>query len=146
MERGYLADYPLVDMQVTLYDGSYHEVDSSEIAFKMAGAKGLRAALSNNKVILIEPVMNAEITAPEEFMGDIIGELGGRRAQIKGTKNRGNVVIITAQVPLAEMQGYVTILRSMTQGRASSVMLPSHYEPVPDQITQKIIEERRGTK
>ena len=146
MERGYLADYPLVDMQVTLYDGSYHEVDSSEIAFKMAGAKGLRAALSNNKVILIEPVMDVEITTPEEFMGDIIGDLGGRRAQIKGTKNRGNVVIITAQVPLAEMQGYVTILRSMTQGRASSVMLPSHYERVPDQITQKIVEERKGTK
>jgi elongation factor G len=146
MERGYLADYPLVDMQVTLYDGSYHEVDSSEIAFKMAGAKGLRAALSRNKVVLIEPVMNAEITSPEEFMGDIIGDLGSRRAQIKGTKNRGNVVIITAQVPLAEMQGYVTILRSMTQGRASSVMLPSHYEPVPDQITQEIIEERKGSK
>lgn len=144
MERGYLADYPLTDMKVTLYDGSYHEVDSSEVAFKMAGSIGLRSALSKNKVVLIEPIMNVEVTTPEEFMGDIIGDLGGRRAQIKGTKNRGNAVIINALVPLAEMQGYVTILRSMTQGRATSVMLPSHYDIVPTQITDQIIEERKG--
>ncbi len=146
MERGFLADYPLTDMEVVLYDGSYHEVDSSEVAFKMAGAKGLRIALSKNKVVLLEPVMNVEVTTPEEYMGDVIGDLGGRRAQIKGSKNRGNVVIINAIVPLAEMRGYVTILRSMTQGRASSVMLPSHYDIVPENITQEIIEERKGTK
>jgi elongation factor G len=144
MERGYLADYPLTDMKVTLYDGSYHEVDSSEVAFKMAGSIGLKNALSKNKVVLIEPIMNVEVTTPEEFMGDIIGDLGGRRAQIKGTKTRGNAVIINALVPLAEMQGYVTILRSMTQGRATSVMLPSHYDVVPTQITNQIIEERKG--
>ncbi len=144
MERGYIADYPLTDMEVELYDGSYHEVDSSEIAFKMAGAKGLRAALSHNKVVLLEPIMNVEVTTPDEFMGDVIGDLGGRRAQIKGSKNRGNVVIINAVVPLAEMRGYVTILRSMTQGRATSVMLPSHYDIVPDNITQEIIKERKG--
>ena len=144
MERGFLADYPLTDMEVVLYDGSYHDVDSSEVAFKMAGAKGLRIALSNNKVVLLEPVMNVEVTTPEEFMGDIIGDLGGRRAQIKGTKNRNNVVIINAIVPLSEMQGYVTILRSMTQGRASSVMLPSHYDVVPSNITREIVEERKG--
>lgn len=144
MERGYLADYPLTDMEVELYDGSYHEVDSSEIAFKMAGSKGLRVALSHNKVVLLEPIMNVEVTTPDEFMGDVIGDLGGRRAQIKGSKNRGNVVIINAIVPLAEMRGYVTILRSMTQGRATSVMLPSHYDIVPDSITQEIIKERKG--
>jgi len=146
MERGYLADYPLVDLKVTVYDGSYHEVDSSEIAFKMAGSKALRTALSQTKVVLIEPIMSVEVTTPEDFMGDVIGDLGSRRASIKGTKNRGNVVIITADVPLAEMQGYVTILRSMTQGRASSVMLPSRYEVVPEQITQKIVEERKGSQ
>lgn len=146
MERGYLADYPLVDLKVTVYDGSYHEVDSSEIAFKMAGSKALKTALSQTKVVLIEPIMSVEVTTPEDFMGDVIGDLGSRRANIKGTKNRGNVVIITADVPLAEMQGYVTILRSMTQGRASSVMLPSRYEVVPEQITQKIVEERKGSQ
>ena len=145
MERGYLADYPLVDMRVSLYDGSYHEVDSSEVAFKMAGAKALRDALFKNKVVLLEPIMQVEVTTPEEFMGDVIGDIGRRRAQIKGTKNRGNVVIINAMVPLAEMRGYVTILRSMTQGRATSVMMPSHYDIVPDQITQEIIEERKGS-
>ena len=144
MERGYLADYSLTDMKVTLYDGTYHEVDSSEVAFKMAGSLGLKNALSKNKVVLIEPIMSVEVTSPKEFMGDIIGDLGSRRAQIKGTKNRGNAVIITGLVPLAEMQGYVTILRSMTQGRASSVMLPSHYEVVPAQISNQIVEERKG--
>ncbi len=117
-----------------------------EIAFKMAGAKALRDALSKTKVVLIEPMMKVEVTAPEEYMGDVIGDIGRRRAQIKGTKNRGPVVIITALVPLSEMRGYVTILRSMTQGRASSVMLPSHYDVVPDNITAEIIEERKGQK
>ncbi|MBD3249969.1 MAG: elongation factor G [Candidatus Pacebacteria bacterium] len=144
LERGFLADYPITDLEVSLYDGSYHEVDSSELAFKMAGSLGLKNALSKANTVLIEPIMQVEVTTPEEFMGDVIGDLGGRRAQIKGTKNRGNVVIINAIVPLAEMQGYVTILRSMTQGRASSVMLPSHYDIVPNQITQEIIEERKG--
>ncbi|MEA2056968.1 MAG: elongation factor G [Patescibacteria group bacterium] len=144
MDRGYLANFPLTDMEARLYDGSYHEVDSSEIAFKMAGAKALRNALAQTKVVLLEPIMKVEVTTPENFMGDVIGDLGGRRAQIKGTKNRGNVVIINAIVPLAEMQGYVTILRSMTQGRASSVMLPFHYGIVPDQIAQEIAEEKKG--
>lgn len=146
MERGFFADYPLTDLKITLYDGSYHEVDSSEIAFKMAGSKALRIALGATKVVMLEPIMNVEVTTPEEFMGDVIGDLGSRRAQIKGTKKRGTAVIITADSPLAEMQGYVTILRSMTQGRASSVMLPSHYEVVPDQIAQKIALERKGNK
>lgn len=134
----------MTDIQVTLYDGSYHEVDSSELAFKMAGSLGMREAMKDAGMVLIEPIMKLEVTAPENFMGDVIGDLGSRRAQIQGTTNRGNVVIITALVPLAEMQGYVTILRSMTQGRASSVLLPSHYDEVPKNITEKIVAERQG--
>jgi elongation factor G len=146
LERGFLANYPMVDVKATLYDGSYHEVDSSELAFKMAGSLGMREAVASAGMVLIEPVMKVEVSTPEEFMGDVIGDLGSRRAQIQGTNNRGNIVIITALAPLAEMQGYVTTLRGMSQGRASSVMLPSHYEEVPKNITEKIVEERKGTK
>lgn len=142
MERGVLAGYPLIDMDVTVYDGSYHEVDSSELSFKMAGSFALQSGVKQADAVLLEPIMKVEVTSPDQFMGDVIGDLSSRRAQIQGTANRGNVVIITALVPLAEMQGYVTILRGMTQGRASSVMLPSHYDEVPNSITQKIIEER----
>ncbi len=142
MERGVLAGYPVVDMSVAVYDGTYHEVDSSEIAFKMAGSFAFQQASKDAGLVLLEPIMKVEVTTPEEFMGDVIGDLSSRRAQIQGSTNRGNVVIITALVPLAEMQGYVTILRGMTQGRASSVMLPSHYDTVPNNITQQIIEER----
>jgi len=142
MERGVLAGYPLIDMSVAVYDGSYHEVDSNEMAFKMAGSFALQAAVKQADMVLLEPIMKVEVTTPENFMGDVIGDLSSRRAQIQGTTNRGNVVIITALVPLAEMQGYVTILRGMTQGRASSVMLPSHYDEVPTSITNKIIEEK----
>jgi elongation factor G len=144
LERGFLAGYPMTDIQVALYDGSYHDVDSSELAFKMAGSLGMREAVRDAGMVLIEPIMKLEVTTPEDFMGDVIGDLGGRRAQIQGTTTRGKAVIITALVPLAEMQGYVTILRSMTQGRASSVLLPSHYDEVPKSITEKIVEERKG--
>lgn len=146
LDRGFLAGYPMTDIQVTLYDGSFHDVDSSELAFKMAGSLGMREAMKTAGMVLIEPIMKLEVTTPEDFMGDVIGDLGSKRAQIQGTTNRGNVVIITALVPLAEMQGYVTILRSMTQGRASSVLLPSHYEEVPKSITDKIVEERKGAQ
>ncbi len=143
LERGFLAGYPMVDVQATLYDGSYHEVDSNELAFKMAGSLAMRDATAQAGMVLLEPIMQVEVTTPEEYMGDVIGDLGSRRAQIQGTTNRGNVVIIKALAPLAEMQGYVTILRSMTKGRASSVMLPSHYDIVPQNITQKIIDEQK---
>ncbi len=143
LQRGFLAGYPMTDVKVTLFDGSYHEVDSSELAFKMAGSLAMREATAQAGMVLIEPIMKVEVSTPEEFMGDVIGDLGSRRAQIQGTTHRGNVAIITALAPLAEMQGYVTILRSMTQGRASSVMLPSHYDIVPKNIVDKIIEERK---
>lgn len=145
LERGFLAGYPLSDVKVTLYDGSYHDVDSSELSFKMAGSLAMRDAVKTAGMVLLEPIMKLEVTTPEEYMGDVIGDLGSRRAQIQGTSNRGNVTIITALAPLAEMQGYVTILRSMTKGRASSVMLPSHYDIVPQNITEKIIQEQKGT-
>jgi elongation factor G len=144
LEKGFLAGYPLSDIKVTLYDGSFHEVDSSELSFKMAGSLAIREAVKQASMVLLEPIMKIEVSSPEEFMGDIIGDLGSKRAQIQGTTNRGNVAIITALVPLAEMQGYVTILRSMTQGRASSVLLPSHYDEVPKSITDKIVEDRQG--
>jgi elongation factor G len=144
MDRGFIAGFPMTDVKVTVFDGSFHEVDSSELAFKMAGSLGMRAAVAKAQPILIEPIMKVEVTTPEDFMGDVMGDLGSRRAQIQGTGNRNNVVVITALVPLAQMQGYVTILRSMTQGRANSVMIPSHYEEVPSNITAKIMEERKG--
>jgi elongation factor G len=144
LERGFLAGYPMTDIKVTLYDGSYHEVDSSEMAFKMAGSLGMREAVKNAGMVLLEPIMKVEVTTPEEYMGDVIGDMGSRRAQIQGTNQRGSVVIITALAPLAEMQGYVTILRSMTKGRASSVMLPSHYDIVPQNITDRIVKEHQG--
>ncbi|NLD07729.1 MAG: elongation factor G, partial [Lactobacillus sp.] len=146
LDRGFLANYPMVDVQVTLYDGSYHEVDSSELAFKMAGSFAMRDAVSKADMILIEPIMKVEVSTPEEYMGDVIGDLGSRRAQIQGTNQRGNISIITAIAPLSEMQGYVTTLRGMTQGRATSVLLPSHYDEVPRNITEAIVEERKGKK
>ena len=144
MDRGFLAGYPMVDIKVTLYDGSYHEVDSSEIAFKMAGSLAMREATARGKMVLLEPIMQMEVTTPEEYMGDVIGDLGSRRAQIQGSTTRNNVVIIKALAPLAEMQGYVTILRSMTKGRASSVMLPSHYDIVPTNITDQIVATQKS--
>jgi elongation factor G len=143
LDRGFFAGYPMVDVKVTLYDGSYHEVDSNELAFKMAGSFAMREATKVAGMVLLEPIMKVEVSTPEQFMGDVIGDLGSRRAQIQGTTSRGAATIITALVPLAEMQGYVTILRSMTQGRASSVMLPSHYDIVPQNIAEKIKLERK---
>lgn len=143
LERGFLAGFPMSDLEVTLYDGSYHDVDSSELSFKMAGSLGIREAVKKAKMVLLEPVMKVEVSTPDEFMGDVIGDLGSRRAQILGTSQKNKLTIITALVPLAEMQGYVTILRSMSQGRATSVMLPSHYDIVPQNITDKIVAERK---
>lgn len=144
LERGFLAGYPMSDLKVELNDGSFHEVDSSEMSFKMAGSMAIKNAVQTAGMVLLEPIMQVEVTTPEDYMGDVIGDLGSKRAQIQGTTTRGAAVIIKALVPLAEMQGYVTTLRGMTQGRASSVMLPSHYDIVPQSITDKIIEARKG--
>ncbi len=141
-ENGVLAGFPLVDIEVTVYDGTYHEVDSSEMAFKMAGSFALQEAAKKAQLTLIEPIMKLEVSTPEDFMGDVIGNLSSKRAQILGTNQRGNIRVITAFVPLAEMSSYTTILRSMTQGRASNVLLPSHYEEVPRNIIEEIVASR----
>ena len=142
MENGVLAGFPLVDMKVIVYDGTYHEVDSSEIAFKIAGSAALQNAVKQADVTLLEPIMKVEVTTPEEFVGTVLGDLSSRRAQILGTESRGPIRIITAMVPLAEIPGYATILRSISQGRASYYMEPSHYEEVPKNIQAAIVAKK----
>lgn len=143
MENGIVAGYPMVDVKAIVYDGSYHEVDSSEVAFKIAGSMAFQSAAKRAQPILIEPIMKLEVTSPDEFMGDVVGDLSSRRAQILGTRKRGVVIVITALVPLAEMSRYATILRSKTKGRASFYMEPSHYDEVPANITQEIVEKNK---
>lgn len=139
MENGVISGHPLVDMEVELYDGSYHDVDSSEIAFKIAGSMALQIGVKNANPVLLEPIMKLEITTPDEFMGDVIGDISSKRGQVQDSNQRGSVRIITALVPLAELSRYATILRSMTQGRANFYMEPSHYDQVPSNIAEKII-------
>lgn len=139
LANGILAGFPVVDLTVAVYDGTYHEVDSSEIAFKIAGSQAVQAATKKAGLVLIEPIMKVEVTTPDEFLGNAIGDLSARRAQIMGTETRGNYRIILATVPLAEISGYATVLRSLSQGRASYYMEPSHYQEVPANISQKII-------
>ena len=131
LQTGIFAGYPMVDVKVTLVDGSYHEVDSSEMAFKIAGSLAIKDAVQKADPTILEPIMRVEVTMPEEFMGDVIGDLNKRRGHIEGMENRSGTQIVRAFVPLAEMFGYVTDLRSMTQGRASSSMEFSHYAEVP---------------
>ena len=139
-DTGILAGYPVTDIKVTVYDGSFHDVDSSEMAFKIAGSLGLSDAAKKADMILLEPIMKVEVTTPEEFLGEIIGDLSSKRAQIESSESRGNARVILALVPLAEMHGYATAIRSMSQGRATYYMEADHYEPVPNNITAKIIE------
>ncbi len=143
MDKGVVAGYPLVDVSAALYDGSYHEVDSSEIAFKMAGSMAFQAACKKAKPILLEPIMKLEVTVPEEFFGDTIGDLSSRRGKIEDTKDRFNIKIIEAKIPLAEMFGYATALRSMTEGRGTFTMEFDHYAEVPQNIAQEIVEGKR---
>ncbi len=139
LENGIIAGYPMIDVKATLYDGSYHEVDSSEMAFKTAGSLAIKEAARKAAPILLEPVMLVEVTTSEEFYGDIIGDLNRRRGTILGMDNRGSVVIVRGHVPLAEMFGYVNDLRSITSGRANYSMEFAHYEPVPRNIADTII-------
>jgi elongation factor G len=144
MEGGILAGYPLVDVRATLTYGSYHDVDSSEMAFKIAGSMALKAAARKAKPQLLEPVMEVEVTTPEAYMGDVIGDLNSRRGQVEGMEQRGNAQIVKAKVPLANMFGYVGDLRSKTQGRATYSMQFHAYQPVPDGIATEIIARVRG--
>ena len=145
MENGILLGYPMVDMEVTVYDGSFHEVDSSDVAFKIAASQALQAATKKAQLSLLEPIMKVEVTTPHEFMGDIIGDLSAKRAQIMGTEEHGKATIILAMVPLAELSGYATTIRSMSQGRASYYMEPSHYEDVPQNIVQQMLSKSTFT-
>jgi elongation factor G len=143
MEKGVLAGYPIRDIRVTLFDGSYHEVDSSDIAFKIAGAIALQEAVKQGNPILLEPIMKVEVVIPPEFLGDVTGDLSSRRAKIEEIFDRGMAKVIRAKVPLAEMFGYVTVLRSLTQGRGTNMMEFSHYEPLPSGLAQVIIENSK---
>ncbi len=137
-ESGALAGYPIVDVKVTLLDGSYHDVDSSEIAFKIAGSIAFKEAVSKAAPVLLEPIMAVEVVVPEEFMGEVIGDISSRRGKVLGMDSRPAAQVIDARVPLSEMFGYATDLRSMTQGRATYTMQFSHYEPVPAAISEEI--------
>jgi len=145
LESGVKAGYPMVDVRVTLTDGSYHDVDSSEMAFKVAGSMALREAARRAKPVLLEPIMAVEVVTPEEFMGDVIGDLNRRRGRIEGMEPRGNAQVIRAHVPLAEMFGYATDLRSATQGRATYTMQFDSYNEVPSALSEEITEHRGGT-
>ncbi|CAH8773217.1 elongation factor G [Paenibacillus dendritiformis] len=144
MQNGVLAGYPLVDIKATIVDGSYHDVDSSEMAFKIAGSMALKAAKEKCNPVLLEPIMKVEVTVPEEYMGDVMGMLNSRRGRIEGMDSRAGAQIIRAKVPLAEMFGYSTTLRSGTQGRGVFSMEISHYEEVPRNISEEIISKSKG--
>lgn len=143
LEKGVLLGYPVTDLSVALYDGSFHDVDSSEVAFKIAGSLAVEDAVKKAELILLEPIVKIEVSTPEEFMGDIIGDLSSRRAQIQGTEQHGIVTAINAFAPLAEFAGYATNLRSLSQGRASFYMEPSHYEEVPKNITDSFLTQKQ---
>jgi elongation factor G len=144
MDNGPRAGYPMVDVRVTLVDGKYHDTDSSEIAFKVAGSLALKAAAARAKPVLLEPIFAVEVVTPEEFMGDVIGDLNRRRGQVNGMQQRGNAQVVTAHVPLAEMFGYATDLRSNTQGRATYTMQFERYDEVPPNIAEKVVGDQQA--
>jgi elongation factor G len=144
METGPLAGYPVSAIEVDLYDGSFHEVDSSEIAFKIAGSMAFKAAAQKASPALMEPLMKVEVTVPENYMGDVIGDLNARRGKIQAMEARTGLQVITAMVPLAEMFGYATALRSLTQGRGNYVMQFERYEQTPRQISDEIVARVQG--
>jgi elongation factor G len=143
LETGIYAGYPMVDVKATLFDGSFHEVDSSEMAFKIAGSMALKDAVERADPTILEPVMRVEVVMPEEFMGDVIGDLNSRRGHIEGMDNRNGTQVVRAFVPLASMFGYVTDLRSMTQGRATSSMEFSHYAELPASIAHELVQKSK---
>jgi elongation factor G len=142
MENGVIAGYPMVDLRATVVDGSQHEVDSNEMAFKIAGSMALKAAVPKAGPVIVEPIMKVEVIVPEEFMGEVIGDLNSRRGHVQGTEDRANARVIAAMVPLAQMFGYVTDLRSKTQGRGSYSMEFDHYEVLPQNLAEQIISKK----
>jgi elongation factor G len=145
MQSGVVAGYPVVDVKVKLFDGSYHEVDSSDIAFQIAGSIAFKEAMKKAEPVLLEPIMEVEVETPDEYVGDVIGDLNSRRGKIMGMENKGVITVVKAHVPLAEMFGYATTLRSLTQGRGTFIMKFSHYEEVPQHVAEQIIGERSAT-
>ena len=145
-DRGVLAGYPILDVKAVLYDGSYHEVDSSEAAFKIAGSMAFQDAAKKAGIDLLEPIMKVEVVTPEDFMGTVVGDLNAKRGQIQNMSDRSGAKVIDAFVPLAEMFGYATTLRSNTQGRASYSMEFNHYDVVPSNVAKEIIEKRGGNR
>jgi elongation factor G len=144
LENGVIAGYPMVDVKVELLDGSYHEVDSSELAFKIAGSMALQVGARKAKPTILEPIMDIEVVMPEEYMGDVIGDLNSRRGKIAGMVHRPDAIVVAAQAPLSEMFGYATTLRSLSQGRAVYSMQFAHYAPIPEAMQEKMIQQLRG--
>jgi elongation factor G len=144
MQSGILAGYPVEDVKVTVYDGSYHEVDSSEMAFKLAASMCFKAGAKKANPVILEPIMKVEVETPEDFMGDVIGDINRRRGQVNSMDERSGNKIVNAFCPLSEMFGYATDLRSQTQGRASYSMEFDHYAEVPRNVTEEIIKRRNG--
>ncbi|MFV0247235.1 MAG: elongation factor G [Mycoplasmatales bacterium] len=144
MNTGALAGYPLIDVKAKLYDGSYHDVDSNEQAFQIAASMSMKEAYNHCKPVLLEPIMQVDVTTPDEYMGDVMGDISSRRGRIEGQENRGNALVIRAMVPLSEMFGYATDLRTYTQGRATYTMTMSHYDECPNNIAEDIISKAKG--
>ena len=144
LENGVLAGYPVIDVKVQLIDGSYHDVDSNEMAFKIAGSMALQDAVKKAKPVILEPVMAVEVVTPEEYMGDIIGDLTSRRGRIQHMEGRGSAQVITAKVPLSEMFGYATDLRSRSQGRATYTMQFDSYEQAPKSVSEEVVAKAAG--
>ncbi|MGL4662977.1 MAG: elongation factor G, partial [Culicoidibacterales bacterium] len=144
MKSGPLAGYPMVDIKATLFDGSYHDVDSSQMAFELAGALALREAAKKAKPVILEPIMKVEVEMPDEYMGDVMGSISSRRGMVVGNEDRNGVRLINAEVPLSEMFGYATTLRSMTQGRGTYTMVFDHYSAVPKSVAEEIIKKQNG--
>ena len=141
MKTGVLAGFPMVDVKATLFDGSYHDVDSSEMAFKVAASLALKEAKNKCKPILLEPIMKVQVVVPDEYLGNVMGDITSRRGRPMGQESRGNALAIDAMVPLSEMFGYATSLRSNTQGRGQFTMTPDHFEEVPKNIADEIIKK-----
>jgi elongation factor G len=146
MVEGVIAGYPVTDIRVTLYDGSFHAVDSSEMAFKIAASMGFRKGFLECNPVLLEPIVNLDVSVPDDFMGAVIGDLNSRRGKVMGMDPQGTVQIVKAQIPLAEILTYAPDLRSMTEGRASFTTAFSHYEEVPSHLAEKVVEESQKAK
>jgi elongation factor G len=144
MESGGRAGYPVIDVKATLVDGSYHEVDSNEMAFEIAGSMALQEALEKGKGVILEPIMRIEIITPEQFMGDVIGDLNSRRGHIERTESKAGAQVVRGYVPLANLFGYTTDLRSMTQGRASSSVEFDHYQEVPQSVATELLAKSKA--